>query len=65
MFPGWASVKYRGRKMDHFKNLWLKMKSKRESTTGQQNASGNASYQDNDHDNDNDPHDDDADEESW
>ncbi len=41
------------------------MKSKRESTTGQQNASGNASYQDNDHDNDNDPHDDDADEESW
>ena len=33
ILTGWASVKYRGRKMDHYKNLWLKMKSKRESTT--------------------------------
>ena len=28
---GWASVKYKGRKMDHFKTVWTKMKSQRES----------------------------------
>ncbi len=27
---GWASVKYKGRKMDHFKTQWTKMKTKRD-----------------------------------
>ena len=27
---GWASVKYKGRKMDHFKTVWTKMKSEKE-----------------------------------
>ncbi|XP_040580727.1 MPN domain-containing protein [Lepeophtheirus salmonis] len=27
---GWASVKYKGRKMDHYKNSWLKMKLERQ-----------------------------------
>merc|ERR1712226_261294 len=26
---GWASVKYKGRKMDHFKNIWQRRKSQR------------------------------------
>lgn len=27
---GWASVKYKGKKMDYFKSVWAKMKSQRE-----------------------------------
>ncbi len=38
---GWASVKYKGRKMDHYKNLWLKSKAKREAILGQQISAAN------------------------
>ena len=27
---GWASVKYKGRKMDHFKTVWTKLKAEKE-----------------------------------
>ena len=27
---GWASVKYKGRKMDHFKTVWTKLKNEKE-----------------------------------
>ena len=46
--------------MDHFKNLWLKMKSKRDSTAIQIVTTGQA-VDDNAHDNDND----DVENESW
>ena len=29
-FAGWASVKYKGRKMDQFKTIWAKMKAKKD-----------------------------------
>ena len=32
-FPGWASVKYKGRKMDHFKAIWSKNKANRRSSS--------------------------------
>ncbi len=44
---GWASVKYKGRKMDHFKTLWTKLRTKREAekeSTGEDgNSAGEAS----------------------
>jgi len=35
---GWASVKYKGRKMDFFKNVWLKRKAQREAETAKNEA---------------------------
>ena len=35
---GWASVKYKGRKMDHFKTQWTKMKSQRDAEEAEKKA---------------------------
>ena len=35
---GWASVKYKGKKMDHFKNLWTKLKTQREAEEAEKRA---------------------------
>ena len=35
---GWASVKYKGRKMDHFKTQWTKMKSQRDAEDAEKKA---------------------------
>jgi len=35
---GWASVKYKGRKMDYFKNVWQKRKAQREAETAKNEA---------------------------
>ena len=35
---GWASIKYRGRKMDYFKTIWLKRKSQREAEAAKNEA---------------------------
>ena len=35
---GWASIKYKGRKMDYFKNIWLKRRSQREAETAKNEA---------------------------
>lgn len=35
---GWASVKYRGRKMDYFKNVWLKRKAQRDAELAKNEA---------------------------
>ena len=35
---GWASVKYKGRKMDYFKNVWLKRKAQRDAELAKNEA---------------------------
>ena len=35
---GWASVKYKGRKMDHFKNVWQKMRTQRDAEEAERRA---------------------------
>jgi Restriction Enzyme Adenine Methylase Associated len=35
---GWASIKYRGRKMDYFKTIWLKRKAQREAEAAKNEA---------------------------
>ena len=35
---GWASVKYKGRKMDYFKNIWVKRKAQRDAETAKNEA---------------------------
>ena len=35
---GWASVKYRGKKMDYFKNIWVKRKAQREAEMAKNEA---------------------------
>merc|ERR1719195_6769 len=35
---GWASVKYKGRKMDYFKTIWLKRKAQRDAETAKNEA---------------------------
>ena len=35
---GWASVKYKGRKMDYFKNIWVKRKAHRDAETAKNEA---------------------------
>jgi len=35
---GWASIKYKGRKMDFFKNTWLKRKAERDADTAKNEA---------------------------
>ena len=35
---GWASVKYKGRKMDYFKNVWLKRKAQRDAEVAKNEA---------------------------
>merc|ERR1719410_1164689 len=35
---GWASVKYKGRKMDYFKSIWVKRKAQRDAETAKNEA---------------------------
>jgi hypothetical protein len=39
---GWASIKYRGRKMDYFKTIWLKRKAQREAAEAAKNEAAQA-----------------------